>query len=107
MAKISFVYPIEEIVGKLKGKFGAGRHKAANAKGLRNQWTIHYGTRTTPKTTTETAHQTWFGTVAAATTARLKNPQKQAADRTAFAAQSQYKTLRQYVWAQCAAELED
>ncbi len=107
MAKISFVYPIEEIIGKLKGKFGAGRRKAANAKGLRNQWTIHYGTRSTPVTSDEVPARTRFGQIAAATTARLKNPQKQAADRTAFAAQSTYKTLRQYVWAQCTAELED
>ena len=106
MAKISFVYPIEEIVGKLKGKFGAGRHKNPNAKGERNQWTIHYGTRSTAVTSDEMAARDRFGAIAAMVAARKIDNTKRAQDAAAFRAQSTYKTLTKYLWSVCTAEYE-
>ncbi|MCQ2347981.1 MAG: hypothetical protein MJZ65_02210 [Paludibacteraceae bacterium] len=106
MAKISFVYPIEEIIGKLKDKFGAGRHKAANAKGLRDQWTVHYGTRTTPVTEDEMAARTRFAAVQAMVNTRKKDGTKRAQDQADFKAQSAYKTLTAYLWHVCGEEYD-
>ena len=63
-------------------------------------------TRSTPVTPVETQLRSKFTAVSRATSARLKDPTQMASDQAAFKAQSQYKTMRQYVWAAEAAKWE-
>lgn len=63
-------------------------------------FSVRQNARSTPYTATELQYQTRFGKICKATSERLKDPQHVAADQAAFKAQTQYKTLRQYVWRQ-------
>lgn len=62
--------------------------------------------RSTPYSASEIAYQTRFGKIAKGTTARLADPSKKAADQAAFKTQTEFKTLRQYVWHQVSTEIE-
>jgi hypothetical protein len=65
-----------------------------------------HGERKTKVTQIETMLRNKFSAVSRATATRLKDPTQMASDQVAFKAQSQYKTLRQYVWAAEAAKWE-
>jgi len=101
MAKLKYAYPIEEVHGKLKGKFGAAIRKQANAKGNREAFSVNYGTRTSDPSADETAARTRFGAIAALVGARRKNVAQRSSDQTAFKAQSTYPTLTKYLWHIC------
>ena len=71
----------------------------SNAEMLNNpNYTTICGTRSTLPTAAEIAQRTRFGTICKATQARLKDPSKSQADLAAFKQQTEYKTLRQFVW---------
>lgn len=55
-------------------------------------------TRSTPYSADERTLQQNFATAAAATRARIKNVSTIQADKAAFAAQTEYKTLYQYIF---------
>ena len=63
------------------------------------------GKRTTALSQSEVEYRTRFGAICKATTARMRDASKMPADIAAFKAQSQYKTLRQYVWHLCSDEI--
>ena len=66
-------------------------------------------TRSTPVTPDERAQRTRFGAIAKAVNTRRKDLSKVATDLEAFNAQKDtaggYKTMRQYLWHICAAEI--
>lgn len=111
MAKVVYVSPVKEVSGKISKKdkviYQVRKAPTSNQEMLANPcYTSAYGVRKTPYSATEIAYQTRFGKVAKATTARLADPSKKAQDQAAFKNQTEYKTLRQYVWHQCSAEIE-
>ena len=110
MAHITFIDPVKTVSGKLSKKstvtFMVRQAATSNAVMLQNPNYTHIrGKRTTEVSASEQAYRTRFGKICKATTARLADPTKKAADQAAFKAQSEYKTLRQYVWHQCAEEI--
>lgn len=111
MAKVVYIAPVKEVSGKLSKKdrviYQVRKAPTSNQEMIANPcYTSAYSKRSTLFSATEVAYQTRFGKVAKATTARLADPSKKAQDQAAFKAQSEYKTLRQYVWHQCSAEIE-
>ena len=66
-------------------------------------------TRSTPVSSDERAQRTRFGAIAKAVNTRRKDLSKVATDLEAFNAQKDtaggYKTMRQYLWHVCAAEI--
>ena len=96
MAHLIYSYPIEEVHGKLKGKFGASRRKAANNKGERPNFSICYGTRSTTPSQAEMNRRDAFAANAALVAARMANLTKRAADKAA--AKAAGMTLKAYVW---------
>lgn len=107
MAKVDYVAPVEALHGKLskKDKIGFAKRQFDNAQGEQVKYTTTYGKRSTPVTAAEINFRRHFGAVGAACAARLKDDTKKAADRLGFMQQSQYKTMRQYVWHACETEL--
>lgn len=111
MAQITYIAPIKSVSGKLGKKdkvmYMVRRAATSNAKMIANPcYSATCGVRSTPYSAAEIAYQTRFGKVAKAVTARLADPSKKSQDQAAFRAQSEYTTLRQYVWHQCSAEVE-
>ncbi len=110
MAHITYIDPVKSVSGKLSKKstvtFMVRQAATSNAVMLQNPNYTHIrGKRTTAPSQTEIAYRARFGQICQATTARLLDASKTAADIAAFKAQTQYKTLRQYVWHQCAEEI--
>ena len=97
MAKVEYAFPVEKIHGKV-----AKHHKIGFAHRVASKlnYTQAYGKRTTKYSQAEKDHQAKFAAVAAATNARLADPNQMPIDQMAFKAQSKYTTLRQYVWNQ-------
>ena len=97
MAKVEYAFPVEVIHGKV-----AKHHKIGFAHRVASKlnYTQSYGKRSTKVTQAEKDHQAKFAAVAAATNARLADPNRMPIDQMAFKAQSKYTTLRQYVWNQ-------
>ena len=62
--------------------------------------------RTSEPSAVEQLIRNKFSAVSRATATRLKDPTQMASDQVAFKAQTQYATLRQYVWAAEAAKWE-
>jgi len=98
MAKLKYAYPIEEVHGKLKGKFGAAIRTLANAKGKREAFSVNYGTRTSAPSQAETAARTRFGAIAKLVATRRNTASQRATDQANFEAQSTYPTLTKYLW---------
>ena len=97
MAKVEYAFPVEKIHGKVAKHHKIGfAHRAAS----KLNYTQAYGKRTTKYSQAEKDHQAKFAAVAAATNARLADPNQMPIDQMAFKAQSKYTTLRQYVWNQ-------
>ena len=97
MAKVEYAFPVEKIHGKV-----AKHHKIGFAHRVASKlnYTQAYGKRSTKYSQAEKDHQAKFAAVAAATNARLADPNQMPIDQMAFKAQSKYTTLRQYVWNQ-------
>ena len=97
MAKVEYAFPVEKIHGKVAKHHKIGfAHRAAS----KLNYTQSYGKRSTKVTQAEKDHRAKFAAVAAATNARLADPNQMPIDQLAFKAQSKYTTLRQYVWNQ-------
>ena len=110
MAHITYIDPVKTVSGKLSKKstvtFMVRQAATSNAVMLQNpNYTHIMGKRSTLPSASEVAHRTRFGQICKATTVRLKDSSKVQADLAAFKAQSEYRTLRQYVWHQCAEEI--
>ena len=110
MAHITFIDPVKTVSGKLSKKstvtFMVRLAATSNAVMLQNPNYTHIrGKRTTEVSASEQAYRTRFGKICKATQARLNDPSKKNADIAAFKAQTEYKTLRQYVWHQCEGEV--
>lgn len=111
MGKVKYIAPVESVSGKLAKKskviYMVRRAATSNQDMIENPcYTSIAGKRSTPYSSAEIAFQTRFGKIAKATTARLADPSKKAADQAAFKAQTEFRTLRQYVWHQCSNEIE-
>ena len=107
MAKVTYIDPVKTVSGKLAKKstitFMVRKAATSNEDMLNNpNYTHIMGKRTTPLNQAEKDYRARFGTICAATGRRLQDTSKMEADSAAFKAQSQYKTLRQYVWHQVA-----
>ena len=103
---IFYLAPVDNASGKIFGKkhkFVAVRRK----QGKRQRGCAAMGERSTKFSQDELNRQDRFGAVSVATKNRMMDPEHLAADQVAFAKQSKYKTLRQYVWHQCAAEYDE
>ena len=99
---IFYLAPVENASGKIFGKkqvfvavrrVWGKRKKGCSVTGERDL-------KNHPITQAEKDHQAKFAAVAAATNARLADPNQMPIDQMAFKAQSKYTTLRQYVWNQ-------
>lgn len=111
MAKIIYQNPVKSVSGKLsksdKVIYLVRRAATSNKEMLANPcYTSIQGVRSTEYTEAEKQRQTRFGNICKATTVRLNDASKKDADMAAFKAQTQYTTLRQYVWHQVAATIE-
>ena len=107
--KITYLAPVDNASGKIFGKkekFIAvtrnwgNRRRGCTASGKRNL-------KDHPYTESEVAQQTKFGTIARMVTARMADPSKMTEDQQAFREQSEYDTMRKFLWHLIAAELED
>ena len=109
MAKIIYKDPIKSVSGKLSKKsdtiYMVRRAATSNTEMIENPcYTSVYGKRSTLPSASEIAARTKFGAICKATQARLKDPSKMQADLAAFKQQTEYQTIRQYVWHKCADE---
>lgn len=107
MAKVTYIDPVKSVSGKLAKKsrvtFMVRQAATSNADMLENpNYTHVMGKRKTQVSAAEKAYRTRFGKICKETTVRLHDPAQMKNDTDAFAAQSQYTTLRQYVWHQVA-----
>lgn len=111
MALIRYIAPVKSVSGKLskadKVIYLVRKAPTSNEAMLANPYYSSVcGTRSTAYSASELSQQERFGKVCKATQARLGDPTKKEQDMAAFKAQTQYKTLRQYVWNQCSNEIE-
>jgi len=95
---MTFIVPIDEFHGKLRGNFGAAQRANANNAGERKPYSTYYGKRKTEPSDEEKAAWTKFGNIGKLVQIRLKDESKIAADQAAFKAQSTYKTMFAYLW---------
>ena len=104
MAKVEYTFPVDKIHGKVSTKHNVS---FAYRKESGLKYTNWCSPRSTKFSQDELNRQERFGAVSVATKNRMMDPSHLAADQVAFAKQSKYKTLRQYVWHQCAAEYDE
>ena len=95
MARVTYEYPVKDICGKIGKTSAVGFAHRGETK-----FTVKYGKRSTAVTAGETQHRQKFATVVKATQARMQDPVQAAQDQLAFAAQTKYKTMYQYVFQQ-------
>ena len=93
MGKVTYEYPIKDICGKIGKNATMGFAHRGNTK-----YTVRYGKRSTPAGQAELAHRQKFSAAVKATRERMLDSQQNAADKVAFAQQTKYKTLYQYVF---------
>ena len=106
MAIVTYEDPIHHISGKISKKY---RTTYNYRKQSERKYTSVRGERdlkNKPYTDKERAHRQKFTAVAAATRSRMADPTKLNTDIAAFKAQTQYKTLRQYIWHLCSEEYD-
>lgn len=104
MAKIDFSFPVDKVHGRLSRKHKIGfAHRTAS--GL--NYSTTYGKRSTPVTDDERTYRNYWGQVASAVAQRMTDPTKQNADQLAFKNQTEYPTLRAYLWHVCAEEINN
>ena len=95
MAKITYQFPVADVCGKLDKKSNLVFAHLGDTK-----YSRMIVPRTKPFTAEEKARQEKFARTTVATRARLQDPTQSVADQKAFAEQSKYKTLYQYVFNQ-------
>lgn len=110
MAKITFIDPVKSVSGKLSKAstvtFMRRQAATSNVAMLANpNYTHIIGKRKSTPSQSEVAYRSRFGVICAATHLRLNDPTKKSADMAGFKSQTQYRTLRQYVWHQVADEI--
>ena len=93
MGKVTYEYPVKDICGKIGKKATVGFAHRGDTK-----YTVRYGQRRTPVGSAEAAHRQKFSAAVKATRQRMLDSQQNAADKIAFAQQTKYKTLYQYVF---------
>ena len=93
MGKVTYEYPVKDICGKIGKKATVGFAHRGDTK-----YTVRYGKRSTPASSAELAHRNKFSAAVKATRQRMLDSQQNAADKVAFAQQTKYKTLYQYVF---------
>ena len=93
MGKVTYEYPVKDICGKIGKNATMGFAHRGNTK-----YTVRYGKRSTPAGQAELAHRQKFSAAVKATRQRMLDSQQNAADKVAFAQQTKYKTLYQYVF---------
>ena len=93
MGKVTYEYPVKDICGKIGKNATMGFAHRGNTK-----YTVRYGKRSTPVGSAELAHRNKFSAAVKATRQRMLDSQQNAADKIAFAQQTKYKTLYQYVF---------
>ena len=93
MGKVTYEYPIKDICGKIGKNATMGFAHRGDTK-----YTVRYGKRSTPAGQAELAHRQKFSAAVKATRQRILDSQQSAADKIAFAQQTKYKTLYQYVF---------
>ena len=106
---IEYIAPVENASGKIFGKKSrfiavkrtyGNRRKGCAVTGQRDL--VNH-----PYTESEVAQQTKFGTISRMVTARMADPSKMTEDQQAFREQSEYDTMRKFLWHLIAAELEE
>ena len=98
MAKIEYSFPVDKIHGKV-----AKSHKIgfAHRKASKRNYSVEYGKRSTPATSSEIAHRTKFATCVANTRTRMMDPMQLPIDQAAYAlVKNQYPSLYAYVFNQ-------
>ena len=103
---IYYLAPVESASGKIFGK----KEKWVAVRrltGKRQRGCSMVGQRSTPVSDDEKQYRTYWGQLASAVAARLKDPTKQPQDQVAFKNQSEYKTLRSYLWHMCSEEINN
>ena len=103
---IYYLAPVESASGKIFGK----KEKWVAVRrltGKRQRGCSVVGQRTTPVSDDEKQYRTYWGQLASAVAARLKDPTKQAQDQLDFKNQTQHSTLRKFVWAKVAEEMNN
>ena len=93
MGKVTYEYPVKDICGKIGKNATVGFAHRGDTK-----YTVRYGKRSTPVGAAELAHRNKFSAAVKATRQRMLDSQQNAADKIAFAQQTKYKTLYQYVF---------
>ena len=93
MGKVTYEYPVKDICGKIGKNATVGFAHRGDTK-----YTVRYGQRSTPAGAAELAHRNKFSAAVKATRERMLDSQQNAADKIAFAQQTKYKTLYQYVF---------
>ena len=93
MGKVTYEYPVKDICGKIGKNATVGFAHRGDTK-----YTVRYGKRSTPAGQAELAHRQKFSAAVKATRERMLDSQQNAADKIAFAQQTKYKTLYQYVF---------
>ena len=94
MAKMTYDFPVKDVCGKIDRN-----SNVIFAHRGQTKYSFVQGKRTKPATEAEKAQRTKFGNVCKRVNQRLKDPSQMVQDQVAFAAQTTYKTLRQYVFA--------
>ena len=92
MAKVTFMYPVADVCGKI-GDAPIGFAHRGNTK-----FTVKYGKRTTAVTPGEMTQRQRFTQAVNNTRTRMTDPTQQQKDQAAFAAQTAYKTLYQFIF---------
>ena len=93
MGKVTYEYPVKDICGKIGKNATVGFAHRGDTK-----YTVRYGQRSTPAGQAELAHRQKFSAAVKATRQRMLDSQQNSADKIAFAQQTKYKTLYQYVF---------
>ena len=104
MAKVEYSFPVDKIHGRISKSHQVGfAHRTAS----KLNYTTTYGKRSTPVSDDEKQYRTYWGQLASAVAARLKDPTKQAQDQLDFKNQTEHSTLRKFVWAKVAEEINN
>ena len=104
MAKVEYSFPVDKIHGRISKSHQVGfAHRTAS----KLNYTTTYGKRSTPVSDDEKQYRTYWGQLASAVAARLKDPTKQPQDQLDFKNQTEHSTLRKFVWAKVAEEMNN
>ena len=93
MGKVKYQFPVADVCGKIdKNSRVIFAHRGDT------KFTVMQGERSTPATENEPRQRAPFKPAENHPRARLKDPDNLLADQTAFAKQTKYKTLYQFVF---------